>query len=86
MLEQQWQVKPENRERFEKVVIGWGTLIQIMGWDDLCDMYVRRVPPFNDVPELFGKNKHKQAKNIILGTIAYEMKQAGLEIHNEKNV
>jgi len=85
MEKQEWQVKPENRKKFEKVVTGWGYLIKCIGWDDLSDMYVRRVPPFQDVPELKGPNKQKQARQIILNTIAYDMKEAGLEVHNETN-
>lgn len=78
----QLTVKPENRAQFEKTVISWGTLIQLLGWDMLCEMFVRRVEPFTDAPKLKGtyEAKMKQAKDIIMRTLADDMKAAGLEV------
>lgn len=80
-----WIVKPENRKKFEREVTVWGVLIHTLGWDTLCEMYVNRVPPFGDVPKLKGKmsNKLKKAKDIILATLAHDLKQAGLEAIDE---
>jgi hypothetical protein len=81
---QVWKVEPDNRERFAKVINKWGYLIQCIGWESLSDMYVRRVPPFQDVPVIKGPNKLKKARQILLNSLACEMKENGLEIHNEK--
>jgi hypothetical protein len=80
-----WTVKDENKPKFEKAMLSWHYLIKCIGWDDLSDMYVRRVPPFDDVPELSGKNKKAQAKQMILNTLAQDLKQNGLEVLHETN-
>lgn len=85
-MTEQWKVMPENREKFENVVRTWGMLVQVLGWDTLADMYISRVPPFQDVKPLYGsaKNKRKRARQILLNNLALEMKEAGLEIHHGK--
>lgn len=73
-------IKPENRKKFEKAMMGWKTLIQLIGWDALCDMRVRRVPPFQGEPKLTGHDQRGQAKRILLNELAQSLKEAGLEV------
>ncbi len=76
------QVKPENRPKFEATALKWHRLVKIIGWDDLCDMYVRQVAPFQSVKSLKGDDKTKRtlAKQILLNEMVQELKESGLEV------
>ena len=76
------QVPIEKRKAFESVAMKWHRLIKVIGWKDLADMYVRRVPPFDDVQPLKGRHREKlrQAKKILLQECILELREAGLEV------
>jgi hypothetical protein len=76
------QVKPENRQKFERAALKWHRLVKVIGWKDLASMYIKMTPPFQDAPPLTGtkKQKIKQAKQILLNEMAAELKESGLEV------
>lgn len=76
-------VQPEDQEKFTVSLNNWGVLIQTLGWEALCDMYVNRTGIFEGVKELQGINKITQARQEIINMIAWDLKQNGMKVISE---